>query len=70
MHVSVEMLDFPYLNCTKNSIFLEHLVMVIRTWLFLFCQFTVFRLHAILLNSAGAVQGHSGKGAGYCYVIG
>ena len=28
----------------------------------------VFRLHAILL--AGAVRAHSGKGPGYCYMIG
>ena len=30
----------------------------------------VFRLHAILHDAAGAVRSHSGKGPGYCYVIG
>ena len=29
----------------------------------------VFRLHAILHDAAGAVQSHSGKGPGYCYMI-
>ena len=30
----------------------------------------VFRLNAILHDSAGAVRSHSGKGLGYCYMIG
>ena len=30
----------------------------------------VFRLHAILRDAAGAVRSHSGKGPGYCYMIG
>ena len=30
----------------------------------------VFRLHAILHDAAGAVRSHSGKGPGYCYLIG
>ena len=30
----------------------------------------VFRLHAILHDAAGAVQAHSDKGPGYCYIIG
>ena len=30
----------------------------------------VFRLHGILLDAAGAVRSHSGKGPGYCYMIG
>ena len=30
----------------------------------------VFRLHAILHDAAGVVQTHSGKGPGYCYMIG
>ena len=29
-----------------------------------------FRLHAILHDAAGAVRAHSGKGPGYCYMIG
>ena len=37
---------------------------------FLFCHLKVFRLHAILHNAAGAVRAHSGKGPGYCYMIG
>ena len=30
----------------------------------------VFRLHAILHDTAGAVRSHSGKVPGYCYMIG
>ena len=30
----------------------------------------VFRLQAILHDAAGAVRSHSGKGPGYCYMIG
>ena len=30
----------------------------------------VFRLHEMLLDAAGAVRSQSGKGPGYCYVIG
>ena len=29
-----------------------------------------FRLHAILHDAAGAVRPHTGKGPGYCYMIG
>ena len=36
----------------------------------LFRHFKIFRLHAILHDAAGAVRAHSGKGAGYCYMIG
>ena len=35
-----------------------------------FCYSNVFRLHAILLDAAGAVRSHSSKGPGYCYMIG
>ena len=37
---------------------------------FFFRHFKVFRLHAILHDAAGAVRAHSGKGPGYCYMIG
>ena len=37
---------------------------------FLFLDFKVFRLHAILHDAAGAVRLHNGKGPGYCYIIG
>ena len=37
---------------------------------FLLRHFKVFRLHAILHDAAGAVRAHSGKSAGYCYMIG
>ena len=38
---------------------------------FLFRHFKkIFRLHAILHDAAGAVWAHSGKGPGYCYMIG
>ena len=36
----------------------------------LFRHFKIFRLHAILRDAAGAVRAHSGKGPGYCYIIG
>ena len=35
------------------------------------CRYSkVFRLHAILHDAAGALRAHSGKGPGYCYMIG
>ena len=37
---------------------------------FSFRHLKVFRLHAILHDAALAVLAHSGKGAGYCYMIG
>ena len=37
---------------------------------FLFRHFKTFILHAIRHDAAGAVRAHSGKGAGYCYMIG
>ena len=36
----------------------------------LFRLFKIFRQHAILHDAAGAVRAHSGKGPGYCYMIG
>ena len=36
----------------------------------LFRHFKIFRLHAILNDAAGAVRAHSGKGPGYCYMVG
>ena len=36
----------------------------------LFRQFKIIRLHAIIHDAAGAVRAHSGKGPGYCYMIG
>ena len=36
----------------------------------LFRHFKILRLHAILYDAAGAVRAHSGKGLGYCYMIG
>ena len=36
----------------------------------LFRHFKVFSLHAVLHDVAGAVRAHSGKGLGYCYMIG
>ena len=37
---------------------------------FQFRLFKVFKLHAILHDAAGAVGARSGKGLGYCYMIG
>ena len=36
----------------------------------LFRHFKICRLYAILHDAAGAVRAHSGKGPGYCYMIG
>ena len=36
----------------------------------LFRHFKSLRLHAILLDAAGAVRAYTGKGPGYCYMIG
>ena len=36
----------------------------------LFRLFKIFRLHAILHDAAGAVRARSGKGPGYCYMVG
>ena len=33
-------------------------------------HFKLFRQHALLHDVAGAVRAHSGKGPGYCYMIG
>ena len=35
-----------------------------------FCYSKVIRLHAILHDAAGAMRVYSGKGFGYCYLIG
>ena len=35
-----------------------------------FCYSKVCRMHAILHAAAGAVRSHTGKGHGYCYMIG
>ena len=37
---------------------------------FLFRDFKIFRLHALLHDAAGAMRAHSVKGPGYCYMIG
>ena len=37
---------------------------------FIVCRSKVFRLRAILHDATGAVRAHSGKGPGYCYMIG
>ena len=37
---------------------------------FLFCQFKVFRVHALLHDAAGAVGAHNGTGPAYCYIFG
>ena len=37
---------------------------------FFFRQFKLFKLHVLLYDAAGAKKALSGKGPGYCYVIG
>ena len=68
MQVFVGILDFLYVKLTKDLNLVEPFVMGIRTWK-IFRQFKVFRLHAIH-DTAGALRAHSGKGSGYCYMIG
>ena len=53
----------------QNINLVEPLFMGTQTWNF-FRHFNVFRLHAILHDAAGAVRARSGKGPGYCYMIG
>ena len=67
---SVGILDFLYMRWTKNLNLVDSLVMGILIWTLYFVTSKVFRLHAILHDAAGAVQSHSGKGPGYCYMIG
>ena len=55
---------------TKNLNFVDWLVMEILIWTLHFVTPKVFRLHAILHDAAGAVQSHSGRGPGDCYIIG
>ena len=37
---------------------------------FIFCHFKVFRLHAILLDAAGAMLSHGRNDPKYCYIVG
>ena len=41
-----------------------------NSYLELLFRHFIFRLHAILDDAAGAVRAHSGRGPGYCYMIG
>ena len=75
MHVFVGILDFLYVRWTKNLKLVDSLVMEILIWTLYFVtpkysDFGVFKLHAILHDTAGAVRSHTGKGPGCCYMIG
>ena len=70
MHVSVGILDFLYVRWTKNLKLIDSLVMETVCLDSVIRYSKVFRLHAILHDAAGAVRTHSGKGPGYCCMIG
>ena len=69
VHLFVGMQGILYVRWTKKLILLEPLVLGIRTWNLLFCHSKVFRIHAILQDVAAAVQSHSRKSPGYCYMF-
>ena len=70
MHVSVGILDF-FLREMDQKFKFGGAIGYSDSYLeLLFRHLTVFRLHAILHDFAGAVRAHSGKGSGYCYMIG
>ena len=72
MHVSVGIHDFLYVRWTRDqNCRFGGLIAYGNSCLdSVFCYSKVFRLHAILNDAAGAVRSHSGKGPGYCYLIG
>ena len=70
VHVFVGILDFLYVRWTKMLNLVEPFGYGDPYLEFLFRQFKVFRLHVILHGAAGAMGAHSGKGPGYCYMIG
>ena len=69
MHNDVGMLDLLYVERTKNFNLVEPLVMGDSYMDFVFCHSKVFKLQALLLDAAGAMQSHSGKCHGYFYMI-
>ena len=54
----------------QNFNLVEVLVTATRFLEFLFRHFKVFGLHSMLHDATGEVRAHSGKHAGYCYMIG
>ena len=70
MHASVGILDF-FLREMDQKFKFGGLIDYGNSCLdSVFCYSKVFRLHAIIHVAAGAVRAHSGKGPGYCYMIG
>ena len=63
------MLDFLYVRWTKTVKFGGTIYDGDSHLEFSNLHFKVFRLHAILHDALGVMQAHSGKGAGYCYMI-
>ena len=70
MHVSVGILHFLYVRFDQKFKFGGTIGYGDSYLGLLFRHFKVFRVHAILRDAAGAVRAHSGKGSGYCYMIG
>ena len=58
---------YTHKRWTRNLNLVEPLVVVTRT---LSVYFKVIRLHTKLHDAAGAVRAHSGKGPGFCFMIG
>ena len=70
MHVCFGIVDVLHVRWTKFSFLVEPFGYGDSYLQFLFRHFKVFRLRAIVHDAAGAVGAHSGKGTGYCYIIG
>ena len=66
MHISVEIPDFLYVRWTKKLIFVGAIGYGDSYLEFFLVILKLFRLHAILLDAAGA---HSGKRPGYFHKI-
>ena len=70
MHVSVGILEVSLREMDQKTNFGRTIGYGNSYLEFIFRQFKKFRLHAILHDAAGAVWAYSGKGPGYCYMIG
>ena len=70
MHGSAGILDFSSREMNQKFIF-DGLIGYENSYFdSVFRYSKVFRLQAKLHDAAGAIRSHSGKGPGYCYMIG
>ena len=70
MHVSVGILDFSLREMDQKFPFAALIGCGNSCLDSILCYSKVFRLHAISHYASGAVRSHTGKGPGYCYIIG